>query len=87
MYILQSGRCQSICGSNLGCFSSSVENNDCGVGCKVSVVLYDLHQTQEGGDIYLFQQESDCSQGCQRFSQLPSCKILCGRFIPYKLII
>ena len=49
MYILQSGRCQGICGSNLGCFGSSVENNGCGVDCKVSVIiLHDLHQTQEG---------------------------------------
>ena len=34
--VLQSGRCHEICRSNLGCFRSLVENNDCGVNCKVS---------------------------------------------------
>ena len=38
IHILQSGRCLGICGSTLGCFGSSVENNDCGVDCSVSVI-------------------------------------------------
>ena len=35
-FVLQSGRCQGICGSDLGCFGSNIENNDCGVNCNVS---------------------------------------------------
>ena len=31
--VLQLGRCQGICGSDLGCFGPSV---DCGVNCRVS---------------------------------------------------
>ena len=34
--VFQSGRCQGICASNLGCFGSHIENNDCGVNCNVS---------------------------------------------------
>ena len=38
-YVLQFRRCQGICGSNLGCFGSVVENNDCGVDCAVSAII------------------------------------------------
>ena len=36
--VVQSERCHGICGSNLGCFGSLIENNDCGVDCDVSAI-------------------------------------------------
>ena len=35
---LQSVRCQGLCGSSVGCFGFSVDNNDCGVECNVSYI-------------------------------------------------
>ena len=38
-FSLQSGRCQELCGSSLGCFGASVVNNDCGLQCNVGYYI------------------------------------------------